>query len=57
MHIVFRGAVDLETASVAFVECRFQERLDAYGNGIPEEARRVIDEELAKLGTLEPVCE
>ncbi len=25
-----------------------------YGDGIPEEARRVIDEELAKLGSLEP---
>ena len=35
--------------------CRFEERLKTYGDGIPEEARRVIDEELAKLGSLEPV--
>jgi ATP-dependent Lon protease len=34
--------------------CRFQERLQQYGDGIPEEAQRVIDEELAKLGSLEP---
>jgi hypothetical protein len=33
---------------------RFQERLQQYGDGIPEEAQRVIDEELAKLGSLEP---
>jgi ATP-dependent Lon protease len=36
------------------MECRFQERLQQYGDGIPEEAQRVIDEELAKLGSLEP---
>lgn len=33
---------------------KFQERLQQYGVGIPEEAQRVIDEELAKLGSLEP---
>ena len=38
----------------AWWERRFQERLQQYGEGIPEEAQRVIDEELAKLGSLEP---
>lgn len=33
---------------------KFEERLEKLGDGVPEEARRVIDEELSKLATLEP---
>mmetsp|Transcript_6754 Transcript_6754/g.19426 ORF Transcript_6754/g.19426 Transcript_6754/m.19426 type:complete len:811 (+) Transcript_6754:304-2736(+) len=33
---------------------KFQQRLEKLGGGVPEEAQRVIDEELAKLKTLDP---